>query len=64
MDGFPLTNKNSVDQIDQEQADNIEFHVRAVVSVLPASSSSVDIYKVAQAEDTVCTALISYCTNG
>jgi len=56
--------KNSVGQIDHEQADDIEFHVRAVVSALPTSSSCVDIYRVAQAEDIICSALISYCTNG
>jgi len=56
--------KNSVDQIDQEQTEDIEFHVRAVVSALPASSSRVEIYRVAQAEDTVCSDLIFYCTNG
>jgi len=38
--------------------------VTAVVSALPARCSHIDIYRVAQAEDTVCSALISYCTNG
>ena len=56
--------KNSVDHLDQELSEEIECHVRAVVSAIPASSLCVEIFKAAQAEDTVCNSLISFCTNG
>ena len=43
---------------DQEQAEDIKFHVRAVVTAIPASSACVETYCLAQAEDTVCSTLI------
>ena len=56
--------QNSVDHLDRERAKDIELHVRAVVSAIPASSSHAETYRAAQAEDTVCNSLVSYSTNG
>ena len=56
--------KNTVYHIEQEQVENIEFHMRAVVTAIPASNARVETYCLAQAGDTVCSIFIPYCKNG
>ena len=42
----------------------IEQFVQAMTAALPASHDSLDSYRKAQAEDSICSRLIEYCTSG
>ena len=44
--------------------DEIEQFVQAVTAALPANQDSLDSYRKAQAEDSICSKLIEYCTSG
>ena len=46
------------------QAEEIEFHMSSVISTLTVSDSKLTTFSQEQAEDSVCSTLISYCRNG
>ena len=46
------------------EVEDIELYVRTVVSTIPASSTRVNSYRLAQEEDATCNTFISYCRNG
>ena len=46
------------------EVEDIELHIRVVVLTIPASSTRVNSYRLAQEEDATCNTLISYCRNG
>ena len=43
---------------------NIEQFVQTITAALPASPNRLDSYRKAQAEDSVCSRLIEYCSSG
>ena len=45
-------------------SDEIEWFVQAVIAALPADKDRLDSYCKAQAEDSICSKLIEYCTSG
>ena len=56
--------KDTISSNEVSQAEDIEFHMSSVISTLPVSDSKLNTFSQEQAEDSVCSTLISYCRNG
>ena len=56
--------KNAISPNELVQVEEMEFHMSSVTSTLPVSSSRLTSFSQDQADDSVCSSLISYCRNG